>query len=139
MPPPDMQAWMNRGNQDEDPVPFEELDPDSAGKLSSGSGKIPQDMLENIVTLVRGHLPQIEEEVQDMEPTILLSDDQELPEDMADRIVELMDNWGDGLPEMLRGIDPQDALAVSEVLSGEITTVEPVLVGAWLWRAGELS
>lgn len=74
-----------------------------------------------------------------MEPTILLSDDQELPEDMADKIVELVDGWGDGLPEMLQGIDPMDAIAVAQMVADEITTVDPILVGAWLWRTGELT
>lgn len=135
----DMKAWSQGQSQDEDPVPMEELPEEQAGNLQSGSGKMSPEMMENLATLVRPHLPQIEEEVQDMEPTILLSDDQELPEDMADKIIELVDGWGDGLPEMLQGIDPMDAIAVAQMVADEITTVDPILVGAWLWRTGELT
>jgi len=142
-----MQAWSRgqtpRGQPpqgpEEDPVPHEELDPSRAEALGSGSGALSPEQLENIVTLTRNHLPQIEESVQTMEPTILLADDQELPEDMADKILELVDGWGDGLPEMLKSIAPEDAIAVAQALAGEIAEVEPILVGAWLWRAGELT
>lgn len=139
MAQPDMQAWSKGQKEEEDPVPQEELEPERADQFQSGSGKMSPEQMENLVSMLRPHVPQIEEEVQDMDPTSLLSDDQELPEDSADKILELIDTWGDGTPELLKEIDPQDAIAISDMLSGDITEVDPILVGAWIFRAGELT
>ena len=106
--------------------------------MQGGGTKSPEQM-ENLVLLVRTHLQEIEEQVQSMEPTTLLADDMELPEDHADKILELVDTWDDGLPELLSGIAPEDAIAVGEQVKDEVQEVEPILIGAWLWRAGELS
>jgi len=137
----DMQNWAQGrpGQSGEDPVPSEEIPPELGKDAASGGmGNKTPDQMENIVTLVRQHLPEIEEQLQNMEPTMLLSDGQELPEQDADQILELTDSWNDGLPELLSGIFPDEAITVSEALSNEIQEVEPILVGAWLWRAGEL-
>lgn len=135
----DMQNWSRGQSQDEDPVPFEELPPEQVENLQSGSGNMTTDQLENLVQLVRPHLQQIEEQVMGMDPNMLLAEEMELPEDLADPILELVDTWGDGLPEMLQNIDPADAITVSQALADEVTEAEPILIGAWLWRAGQLT
>lgn len=138
----DMKEWSSQrapgGGFDEDPVPTEELPPEETARMQGGGTKSPEQM-ENLVLLVRTHLQEIEEQVQSMEPTTLLADDMELPEDHADKILELVDTWDDGLPELLSGIAPEDAIAVGEQVKDEVQEVEPILIGAWLWRAGELS
>jgi hypothetical protein len=94
--------------------------------------------MENLVELTRNHLPEIEEQLAAMNPQMLLSDDQELPENDADRVLELVDTWDDGMPQLLSGISPDEAIQVSQALENEIQEVQPILVGAWIWRAGEL-
>lgn len=141
MNPEDMQSWAsNRPGTGEDPIPTEEVPPEIGQDAQNGGlGNKTPEQLENMIFLVRQHLPEIEEQLSYMEPAVLLSDGQELPEDQADQILELMDTWEDGLPELLSGVFPDEALAVAEALGNEIQEVEPVLVGAWLWRAGELA
>lgn len=138
----DMTNWAKQRSPvqgtEEEPVPTSEVSPEEV-KANSGSGEKTPDQMENLVDLVRNHIPQIEEEVQKMDPSMLLADDQELPEDASDQILELVDTWKDGLPEMLSGIAPEDAIAISDALEGEIAEVDPILIGAWLWRAGELT
>lgn len=138
----DLQNWsQNRGpamGQEEDPVPTEELSPEEQEAQMGGATKTP-DQMENIILLSRQHLPEIEEQIRSMNPAMLLSDDQELPENDADKLYELVDTWDDGLPELLSGISPEEAIQISEVLAPEIQELEPILVGAWLWRAGELT
>lgn len=139
----DMDAWArNRPGQpvggatQEDPVPMEEIPPEQMN-IEGGATKSPEQM-ENLVDLLRTHLPELEEQIMAMNPTMLLSDDQELPENDADRILELVDTWDDGLPELLSGIGPEEAIQASEALKSEVQELEPILVGAWIWRAGQL-
>ncbi len=139
-----MENWMKtRGGgyqSQEDPVPMEEVPPEIGHpQIKGGLGDKTPDQLENIISLADNHLDQIEEELHSMNPVLLLSDDQELPEEDADKIVEILDDWSDGLPELLTGISAEEAIAVSEALKERIKEVEPILVGAWLWRAGQLS
>lgn len=139
-----MENWMKtRGGgyqSQEDPVPMEEVPPEIGHpQIKGGLGDKTPDQLENIISLADNHLDQIEEELHTMNPVLLLSDDQELPEEDADKIVEILDDWSDGLPELLTGISAEEAIAVSEALKERIKEVEPILVGAWLWRAGQLS
>lgn len=101
-------------------------------------GKTPNEM-DQLILLARMHLPEIEAQIHDMIPEVLLNDEVELPEDHADQILEMVDLWRDGLPELLSGISPDEALAVQEGVQNEIVEVEPILVGAWLWRAGQLT
>lgn len=137
----DMQSWAKNRPQtgEEDPVPSEEV-PEELGRNAQegGMGNKTPDQMENIVTLMRQHLPEVEEQLGNMDPTIMLSDGQELPEHEADQLLELLDTWDDGLPELLSGIYPDEAITVSETLASEIQEVEPILVAAWMWRAGEL-
>ena len=95
--------------------------------------------MENLVLLVRQHLPEIEEQLGSMEPASLLADDQELPEHEADQMLELVNEWDDGLPELLSQIAPEDAIAISEQVQDEVQEMDPMLIAAWLWRAGELT
>lgn len=139
-----MENWIKtRGSgyqSQEDPVPMEEVPPEIGHpQIKGGLGDKTPEQLENIITLADNHLNQIEEELHSMNPVLLLSDDQELPEEDADKIVEILDDWSDGLPELLTGISAEEAIAVSEALKEHIREVEPILVGAWLWRAGQLS
>jgi uncharacterized protein YecA (UPF0149 family) len=138
----DLQNWsQNRPDSvgpqtEEDPVPMEEIPPEQA-EIPGGATKTPEQM-ENLVELTRNHLPEIEEQLAAINPQMLLSDDQELPENDADRILELVDTWDDGMPQLLSGISPDEAIMVSQALENEIQEVQPILVGAWIWRAGEL-
>jgi hypothetical protein len=138
----DMQSWAkNRPppGGEEDPVPSEEVPPEMGlDAKQGGMGNKTPDQMENIVTLMRQHLPEVESQLGNMDPVMLLSDGQELPEGEADQLLELLDTWDDGLPELLSGIFPDEAITVSEALANEIQEVEPVLVAAWMWRAGEL-
>lgn len=135
----DLQNWSQQKSREEDPVPTEAMDEGEADPMKVGGQSKSPEQMENIVILVRQHLNEIEEEIQSMEPTALLSDDQELPEDASDKILELVDGWDDGLPELLSGIAPEDAIAVADQVQDAIQEVDPMLVGAWLWRAGELT
>jgi len=139
---PDLSNWsQNRdspigGQTTEDPVPMEEVPPEQV-EIPGGATKTPEQM-ENLVELTRNHLPEIEEQLMMMNPQMLLSDDQELPENDADRILELVDTWDDGMPQLISGISPDEAIQVSQALENEIQELQPILVGAWIWRAGEL-
>lgn len=124
------------GQTTEDPVPMEEV-PKEQAEIPGGATKTPEQM-ENLVELTRNHLQEIEEQLTMMNPQMLLSDDQELPENDADRILELVDTWDDGMPDLLSGISPDEAIQVSQALENEIQELQPILVGAWIWRAGEL-
>ena len=135
----DLRNWSNRNSRQEDPVPQEEMDPNEVDPMAAGGASRSAEQLENIVFLVRKHLPEIEEQVQNMEPVALLSDDQELPEEDSDQLLELLDQWDDGLPELLSGIAPDDTIAVAEQVQEDIQEVDPMLIAAWLWRAGELT
>lgn len=137
----DLQNWsQNRGQPaeqtSEDPVPMEEVPPEQA-EIQGGATRSPEQM-ENLVELTRNHLPEIEEQLASMNPQMLLSDDQELPENDADKVLELVDTWDDGMPQLLSGISPEEAIQVSQAIENEIQEVQPILVGAWIWRAGEL-
>lgn len=138
----DLENWSkNRpsemgGASKEDPIPMEEVPPEQMN-VEGGVTKSPEQM-ENLVELMRNHLPEVTEQLMSMNPTMLLSDDQELPENDADRVLELVDTWDDGLPELLSGISPEEAIQASDALSNEIQELEPILVGAWIWRAGQL-
>ena len=137
----DLQNWsQNRGQPaeqtSEDPVPMEEV-PAEQAEIAGGATRSPEQM-ENLVELTRNHLPEIEEQLASMNPQMLLSDDQELPENDADKVLELVDTWDDGMPQLLSGISPEEAIQVSQALENEIQEVQPILVGAWIWRAGEL-
>jgi hypothetical protein len=125
------------GASSEDPVPSEEVPPEEAEAMASGS-KSPEQM-ENLLMLLKQHLPEIEEQVRSMEPTMLLSDDQELPEHDSDQLLELVDTWDDGFPELLARIAPEDAITLGEQVRDEIQELEPILIAAWMWRAGELT
>ena len=137
----DLQNWSkNRQSPakqtEEDPVPMEEV-PAEQAEIPGGATRSPEQM-ENLVELTRNHLPEIEEQLAGMNPQMLLSDDQELPENDADKLLELVDTWDDGMPQLLSGISPEEAIQVSQALENEIQEVQPILVGAWIWRAGEL-
>ena len=137
----DLQNWsQNRGQPaeqtEEDPVPMEEVPPEQA-EIEGGPTRSPEQM-ENLVELTRNHLPEIEEQLASMNPQMVLSDDQELPANDADKMLELVDTWDDGMPQLLSGISPEEAIQVSQALENEIQEVQPILVGAWIWRAGEL-
>ncbi len=137
----DLQNWsQNRGQPaeqtEEDPVPMEEV-PAEQAEIPGGATRSPEQM-ENLVELTRNHLPEIEEQLAGMNPQMRLSDDQELPENDADKVLELVDTWDDGMPQLLSGISPDEAIQVSQALENEIQEVQPILVGAWIWRAGEL-
>lgn len=135
----DLRNWSNKNSRQEDPVPQDELDPNEVDPMAAGGASRTAGQLENIVFLVRKHLPEIEEQIQNMEPVVLLSDDQELPEEDSDQLLELLDQWDDGLPELLSGIAPDDTITVAEQVQEDIQEVDPMLVAAWLWRAGELT
>lgn len=122
---------------EEEPMPQEEPDGDEGQEEPMGT-KSPED-LDTIVELARAHLPEIEESLQGMEPETLLRVDEELPEESADVILEMIENWEDGLPDLLTDISEPEALHVSEMLAEDVTEVDPVLVGAWLFRAGQLT
>lgn len=137
----DLQNWSkNRQSPakqtEEDPVPMEEV-PAEQAEIPGGATRSPEQM-ENLVELTRNHLPEIEEQLAGMNPQMMLSDDQELPENDADKVLELVDTWDDGMPQLLSGISPEEAIQVSQALENEIQEVQPILVGAWIWRAGEL-
>lgn len=137
----DLQNWSkNRQSPakqtEEDPVPMEEV-PAEQAEIPGGATRSPEQM-ENLVELTRNHLPEIEEQLAGMNPQMMLSDDQELPENDADKVLELVDTWDDGMPQLLSGISPDEAIQVSQALENEIQEVQPILVGAWIWRAGEL-
>ena len=137
----DLQNWSkNRQSPakqtEEDPVPMEEV-PAEQAEIPGGATRSPEQM-ENLVELTRNHLPEIEEQLAGMNPQMMLSDDQELPENDADKVLELVDTWDDGMPQLLSGISPEEALQVSQALESEIQEVQPILIGAWIWRAGEL-
>ena len=137
----DLQNWSkNRQSPakqtEEDPVPMEEV-PAEQAEIPGGATRSPEQM-ENLVELTRNHLPEIEEQLAGMNPQMVLSDDQELPENDADKVLELVDTWDDGMPQLLSGISPEEALQVSQALENEIQEVQPILIGAWIWRAGEL-
>lgn len=129
-------AGSKAGQTTEDPVPMEEV-PREQVEIPGGATKTPEQM-ENLVELTRNHLPEIEEQLMMMNPQMLLSDDQELPENDADRVLELVDTWDDGMPQLISGISPDEAIQVSQALENEIQELQPILVGAWIWRAGEL-
>lgn len=131
-PPTSPQGWDAPKNDEPFPgdEPFEGND--------AMSGKTPAEM-DQLILLTRMHLPEIEEQIHGMVPEVLLNDEVELPEDHADQILEMVDLWRDGLPELLSGIMPDEAMAVQEAIQNEIVEVEPILVGAWIWRAGELT
>lgn len=137
----DLQNWSkNRQSPakqtEEDPVPMEEV-PAEQAEIPGGATRSPEQM-ENLVELTRNHLPEIEEQLAGMNPQMMLSDDQELPENDADKVLELVDTWDDGMPQLLSGISPDEAIQVSQALESEIQEVQPILIGAWIWRAGEL-
>lgn len=123
---------------EDEPMPHEEPDGDEGGQEEPMGTKSPED-LDTIVELARAHLPEIEESLQGMEPETLLRVDEELPEESADVILEMIEGWEDGLPDLLTDISEPEALHVSEMLSEDVTEVDPVLVGAWLFRAGQLT
>lgn len=120
----------------EDPVPTEEGD-----IQTQGAGKTPE-QLQDLIMLVRQHLPEIEEMLQTAGPQSwpsFLADDRELPEDVSDPILEMLDGWSDGFPEMLAGLEPDTAIMVAQQCADQIQELDPILVAAWLWRAGELA
>jgi len=131
-PPTSPQGWDAPKNEEPFPgdQPFDGED--------AMSGKTPAEM-DQLILLTRMHLPEIEEQIHGMIPEVLLNDEVELPEDHADQILEMVDLWRDGLPELLSGIMPDEAMAIQEAIQNEIVEVEPILVGAWIWRAGELT
>jgi len=124
-------------NTAEDPVPTRVYDPEEAQNLLGGGDRSPQQM-ENMSHLLEAHLQEIEDQLDSMDPIMLLSDEQELPEDHADQILELVDNWGDGFPELLADISPESAIAIANSVQKMMQRYEPMLVAAWLWRAGAL-
>lgn len=137
----DMNAWaQSRGGeapeepQSQDPVPMEDAPEDEDAPAS----KSPED-LENLGMIVQRHLPEIEAQVQMLNPEMLLSVESELPENDADRILELIDTWGDGFTNLASGISESDAIALSQSVADSVVEVEPILVGAWVFRAGQLS
>lgn len=135
----DLQNWSQSRAREEDPVPHEEMDPNEADPMKVGGQSKTVEQMENLALLVRQHLPEIEEQLGSMEPASLLADDQELPEHEADQMLELVNEWDDGLPELLSQIAPEDAIAISEQVQDEVQEMDPMLIAAWLWRAGELT
>ena len=100
--------------------------------------KSPED-LQDLAGIVVEHLPEIEAQIQMLHPRMLLTVERELDEDDADKILELIDSWGDGFDALVSGISEPDAIALSEMVSDEVAEVEPILVGAWVFRAGQLA
>ncbi len=100
--------------------------------------KSPED-LQDLAGIVTEHLPEIEAQIQMLHPRMLLTVERELDEDDADKILELIDSWGDGFDALVSGISEPDAIALSEMVSDEVAEVEPILVGAWVFRAGQLA
>lgn len=100
--------------------------------------KSPED-LQDLAGIVAEHLPEIEAQIQMLHPRMLLTVERELDEDDADKILELIDSWGDGFDALVSGISEPDAIALSEMIQDEVAEVEPILVGAWVFRAGQLA
>lgn len=131
----DMNAWsQSRGGAapaPEEDVPEEEMNPGPPAKS--------EEELENLAMSVERHMPQIETQIQMMNPESLLAVETELPEEEADRILEMVDTWGDGFSELASGITEPDAIRLSEMVNDSVLEVEPILVGAWVFRAGQLA
>lgn len=113
-------------------------DVDSTDPDNEEPTKSPED-LQDLAEVVVEHLPEIEAQIQMLHPRMLLTVERELDEDDADKILELIDSWGDGFDALVSGISEPDAIALSDMIGDEVAEVEPILVGAWVFRAGQLA
>lgn len=138
-----MQAWsQSRSGEEPDgdeapasnAVPHEEVDSENPDEVPS---KSPED-LQDLAELTVEHMAEIEAQIQMLHPRMLLAVERELDEEDADKILEMIDSWGDGYADLVAGISEPDAITLSETIADEVIEVEPILVGAWVFRAGQL-
>lgn len=105
----------------------------------------PSPETEEIAELVRGFLPQIEENIASLDAETLSNVEEELSEEDTQTMSALLeeiasDKGGDGehLMEELPDIEPQMCLDVAKVLEDDVQDTDPGMLAVWLYRAGQL-
>lgn len=105
----------------------------------------PSPEAEEIAGLVRNFLPQIEENIAQLDPDALVNLDEELSEEDTQTISSLLeefsaDEGGDGehLMQELPDIEPEMCLEIAQVLEDDVQETDPGMLAIWLYRAGQL-
>lgn len=99
---------------------------------------ISEEEYEEVLGLVRSSLPDIEDSIKQFDPDVLTNADEELSEEDADMLLESLNNMDQELSDDLSGIDERTCMKIAREVEDDLEDVEPAVLAAWLYRAGEL-
>lgn len=99
---------------------------------------ISEEEYEEVLGLVRSSLPDIEDSIKQFDPDVLTNADEELSEEDADMLLESLDNMDQELSDDLSGIDERTCMKIAREVEDDLEDIEPAVLAAWLYRAGEL-
>jgi hypothetical protein len=99
---------------------------------------ISEEEYEEVLGLVRSSLPDIEDSIKQFDQEVLTNADEELPEEDADMLLEDLNNMDQELSDDLSGIDERTCMKIAREVEEDLEDVEPAVLAAWLYRAGEL-